>query len=379
MQVHPCHPSSCARLGADACTVPVRAPCPADITPPPHSSSSLHVLGSQAPSQGLFLLFAQGVIWFSLLSAEKDGDTQSPAGEDQQVSQPPRPVPSAAGAACGLEKVGPPIPPPPLAVPLPARCLRPSRWAAGSLEHRYGSPVPCSCQPQAGDPPAHRVHGGGRSRLRTPRSRLGPHRSRSPPQGTTAESPDHENQKETCHVSPLPLLSAHPAERGEEEGPWQRDGAGGREHTLPRGSNPALHSPVHRPLCRQCPRGWRLGLGTPSLPQRSHLIMHLGALMRSSNEQQRWEGPCRPPGPWAGARTVPRSPRGQLPMSLYHLISCPGPGYHVRGVFYGWNPPHGHLLPGPPSYLPVEDVNHSGRSRAGRAVPWVAPPRPGCP
>ncbi|NXT25675.1 IRF4 factor, partial [Syrrhaptes paradoxus] len=37
----------------------------------------------------------------------------------------------------------------------------------------------------------------------------------------------------------------------------------------------------------------------------------------------------------------------------------PGPGYHVRGVFYGWNPPHGHLLPGPLSYLPVEDVNHS--------------------
>ncbi|XP_029863496.1 dual specificity protein phosphatase 15 [Aquila chrysaetos chrysaetos] len=69
-------------------------------------------------------------------------------------------------------------------------------------------------------------------------------------QGTAAESPEHENQKgmmETCHVSPLPLLSAHPAERG----------------------------------------------------------------------------------------------------------------YHVRGVFYGWNPIHGHLLPGPPSYLPVEDINHS--------------------
>ncbi|NXY52116.1 IRF4 factor, partial [Ceuthmochares aereus] len=31
----------------------------------------------------------------------------------------------------------------------------------------------------------------------------------------------------------------------------------------------------------------------------------------------------------------------------------------VRGVFYGWNPTHGHLLPGPPSYLPVEDINHS--------------------
>ncbi|XP_040432257.1 interferon regulatory factor 4-like isoform X3 [Cygnus olor] len=34
-------------------------------------------------------------------------------------------------------------------------------------------------------------------------------------------------------------------------------------------------------------------------------------------------------------------------------------GYHIRGVFYGWNPTHGHFLPRPPSYLPVEDVNHS--------------------
>ncbi|NWR78800.1 IRF4 factor, partial [Centropus unirufus] len=58
---------------------------------------------------------------------------------------------------------------------------------------------------------------------------------------------------------------------------------------------------------------------------------------------------------------------------------CPGPGYHVRGVFYGWNPTHGHLLPGPLSYLPVEDVNHSGRSRARRGAPWVPPhPQLGC-
>ncbi|NWS15886.1 IRF4 factor, partial [Pachyramphus minor] len=34
-------------------------------------------------------------------------------------------------------------------------------------------------------------------------------------------------------------------------------------------------------------------------------------------------------------------------------------GYLVRGVFYGWNPTHGHLLPRPQSYLPVEDVNNS--------------------
>ncbi|XP_040432256.1 interferon regulatory factor 4-like isoform X2 [Cygnus olor] len=43
-------------------------------------------------------------------------------------------------------------------------------------------------------------------------------------------------------------------------------------------------------------------------------------------------------------------------------------GYHIRGVFYGWNPTHGHFLPRPPSYLPVEDVNHSGRSCSGRAA-----------
>lgn len=154
MQVHPCHPSSCARLGADACTVPVRAPCPADITPPPHSSSSLGVLGSQAPSQGLFLLFAQGVIWFSLLSAEKDGDTQSPAGDDQQVSQPPRPVPSAAGAACGLEKVGPPKSPlirwlfPCLhaACVHPAGQLAPSSITTGPLCHAAARLRPGICR-----------------------------------------------------------------------------------------------------------------------------------------------------------------------------------------------------------------------------------------
>ncbi|NXS14852.1 IRF4 factor, partial [Neodrepanis coruscans] len=34
-------------------------------------------------------------------------------------------------------------------------------------------------------------------------------------------------------------------------------------------------------------------------------------------------------------------------------------GYLVRGVFYGWNPTHGQLLPRPQFYLPVEDVNNS--------------------
>ncbi|NXD66634.1 IRF4 factor, partial [Eolophus roseicapillus] len=43
-----------------------------------------------------------------------------------------------------------------------------------------------------------------------------------------------------------------------------------------------------------------------------------------------------------------------LPPHLY-----PRPGCHVRGVFCSWSPIHGHVLPRPQSYLPVEDVNHS--------------------
>ncbi|NWY45151.1 IRF4 factor, partial [Sylvia atricapilla] len=34
-------------------------------------------------------------------------------------------------------------------------------------------------------------------------------------------------------------------------------------------------------------------------------------------------------------------------------------GCFVRGVFCGWNLTHGHFVPGPQSYLPVEDVNNS--------------------
>ncbi|XP_061217263.1 LOW QUALITY PROTEIN: dual specificity protein phosphatase 15 [Neopsephotus bourkii] len=34
-------------------------------------------------------------------------------------------------------------------------------------------------------------------------------------------------------------------------------------------------------------------------------------------------------------------------------------GCHMRGAFYRWNPPHGHVLPRPPPFLPVEDINHS--------------------
>lgn len=71
---------------------------------------------------------------------------------------------------------------------------------------------------------------------------------------------------ETCHMSPLPLLSTHPAERG-EEGPRQWDRAGGRDHMLPSRSDPALRSPAPRPLCQQCRWGWKPGLGAPCLLQ----------------------------------------------------------------------------------------------------------------
>ncbi|XP_027553374.1 dual specificity protein phosphatase 15 [Neopelma chrysocephalum] len=54
---------------------------------------------------------------------------------------------------------------------------------------------------------------------------------------------------------------------------------------------------------------------------------------------------------WESSRTTAHIP---LPPHL-----CPGPGYLVRGVFYGWNPIHGQFLPRPQSYLPVEDVNNS--------------------
>lgn len=75
---------------------------------------------------------------------------------------------------------------------------------------------------------------------------------------------------ETCHVSPLPVLSAHPAERG-EECPWQRDGAGGWEHALPGRSDPALRSLTPCPLCRQRLRGWGLELGAPSVLQSKNI------------------------------------------------------------------------------------------------------------
>ncbi|NWX95089.1 IRF4 factor, partial [Nothoprocta ornata] len=59
----------------------------------------------------------------------------------------------------------------------------------------------------------------------------------------------------------------------------------------------------------------------------------------------------------------PESPRGHgrcgATGPLHPPALCLGPGYLVRGLFYGWNPAPGPLLPGPPSYSPTEDINHS--------------------
>ncbi|XP_037259105.1 interferon regulatory factor 4-like isoform X1 [Falco biarmicus] len=152
-------------------------------------------------------------------------------------------------------------------------------------------------------------------------------------QGSTAGSLEEANQKgtmETCHESPLPLLSAQLAKRA--------------PRLIP---------------CAGSAHGDGDGLGTPSLLQQTHLIMHLGALMRPSNKQQRWEGPCCLPDSRGWVQDSTREPLGTAAHVPLPPHLCPGSAYHVRGVFYGWNPTHGHLLPRPPSYLPVEDINHS--------------------
>lgn len=133
-----------------------------------HHPSSLLLFVPGCPGQpGSFLAavsaVGQELSWFSLLSPEKDGDTQSPAGEDQQVRQPPIPFHLPRELPGGWRRWEPQIPPCPLAAPLPAHCLHPSCWAAGSPEHHCGSPVPHSCQTEAGDLLAHRACGGGRT------------------------------------------------------------------------------------------------------------------------------------------------------------------------------------------------------------------------
>ncbi|NXU79675.1 IRF4 factor, partial [Oreotrochilus melanogaster] len=70
-----------------------------------------------------------------------------------------------------------------------------------------------------------------------------------------------------------------------------------------------------------------------------------------------------PQGSTAGS-PVEQSPKGT--MEMCHMSPHPLPsahpaqrGYHVKGVFYGWNPTHSPLLPRPVAFIPVGDVNHS--------------------
>ncbi|NXI04532.1 IRF4 factor, partial [Pachycephala philippinensis] len=91
--------------------------------------------------------------------------------------------------------------------------------------------------------------------------------------------------------------------------------------------------------------------GLPPYPSKA---VPLGDIMRPNNEQTQWEVWAQGLGP------------GELlgaPGVTAHVLSpphlCPGPGCLARGVFYGWNPTYGQLLPRPQSYLPVEDVNNS--------------------
>lgn len=62
---------------------------------------------------------------------------------------------------------------------------------------------------------------------------------------------------------------------------------------------------------------------------------------------------------------------GKLQAAAPSTLSLPASflGYRVKGVFYGWNPAHGHLLQSPPScpsYVPLDNINNSGRE-------WKAP------
>ncbi|XP_035422948.1 interferon regulatory factor 4-like isoform X1 [Cygnus atratus] len=171
-------------------------------------------------------------------------------------------------------------------------------------------------------------------------------------QGRAAGSPAEEGVRGaggSWHGSALPLLSAHPAERGEKRalgvGGVTWDGAGAGGHCCPAGG-----TPFSRALC---PWEWRPGLGLPSFESQSEAAWSCTDGFNEVQQRAAAVGSTRQP--WGLG--LGQDPRGQLPTSLCHLR--PDPGYHIRGVFYGWNPTHGHFLPRPPSYLPVEDVNHS--------------------
>uniref|UniRef100_A0A8D2QQE7 IRF tryptophan pentad repeat domain-containing protein n=1 Tax=Zosterops lateralis melanops TaxID=1220523 RepID=A0A8D2QQE7_ZOSLA len=63
-----------------------------------------------------------------------------------------------------------------------------------------------------------------------------------------------------------------------------------------------------------------------------------------------------------GPRGLGQECLGALGVTVHVLLLpylWPGPECLVKGVFYGWNLTHGQFVPGPQSYLPVEEVNNS--------------------
>nr|XP_031362430.1 interferon regulatory factor 4 [Lonchura striata domestica] len=159
-------------------------------------------------------------------------------------------------------------------------------------------------------------------------------------QGSIPRSPKKEESQDMlesvhspwrhAYVSPQHRVSGHPTDQG-EEGPSWWDGVGAGSALFCQ--DPALLSLMQTALSK---------------------AIHLGDMMRPSNEPTRWDM-------WAQG-LGPGECLGALGVTVHVLLPphlCPGPGCLVRGVFYGWSPIHGQLLPGPQSYLPVEDVNNS--------------------
>ncbi|KAI6074019.1 Interferon regulatory factor 4-like protein [Aix galericulata] len=122
-------------------------------------------------------------------------------------------------------------------------------------------------------------------------------------------------------------------------------------------------------LAARCVSGLGLlSLGSPRLPGgRSRCLWGSGFFFSSLPTEN--DGGPQPPAsedPQGRAAGSPaeegvRGAGGSCHTAALPLLSAhPAErGYHVRGAFYGWNPTHGHFLPRPSSYLPVEDVNHS--------------------
>lgn len=120
-----------------------------------HHPSSLLLFVPGCPGQpGSFLAavsaVGQELSWFSLLSPEKDGDTQSPAGEDQQVRQPPIPFHLLQELPGGWRRWEPQTPLVRWLLPcLHADCIHPA-WQLGPLSIIAGPLCHTAARPRQG-------------------------------------------------------------------------------------------------------------------------------------------------------------------------------------------------------------------------------------